>query len=66
MTYMIYGVSHNKKKGISYDSDEDDLKPYVENKSKSLFYYHYTPAQTQKFNNARKPKLFRNSGRTNP
>lgn len=62
---MIYGVSHNKNKGIGYDFDEDDLKPSAEDKPKSPFSYHYTHAQTQKLNNARKPKVSRNSGRTN-
>ncbi|KAI5424475.1 hypothetical protein KIW84_030603 [Lathyrus oleraceus] len=66
MASMIYRVIQNKKKGIGYDSDEDDLKPSVENKSKSPFSYHYTPTQTHKFNNARKSKVFRYSRRTNP
>ena len=65
MASMIYGVSHNNKRGIEYDSDEDDLIPSTEDKSKCHFSHHYTHAQTQKFNNARKPELSRNYGRTN-
>lgn len=37
MDSMIYDVSHNRKKGIGYDSDDDDHKPSIENKPKSHF-----------------------------
>ena len=63
--FYDYGVSHNKKRGIGYDSDEDEKIPSAEDKPKSPFSYHYTHVQTQSFNNARKPKVFINSGRTN-
>lgn len=46
MTYMIYGVSQNKKRGIRYDFDEDEKIPYADDKPKSSFFYHYTHAQT--------------------
>ena len=52
MASMIYGVNHNGKRGIGYDSDNDDQKPFHENKPASPFSYHYTPTQTQKFNDA--------------
>jgi hypothetical protein len=30
MDSMIYGVSHNRKRGIVYDYDENDMKPSIE------------------------------------
>lgn len=65
MASMIYGVSHNKKRGIWYDSDENEQIPYADDKPKYPFSYHYTYVQTQNFTNARKPKVSRNFGRTN-
>ena len=63
MASMIYGVSQNNKKGIGYDSKED--KTSTSNQLKSPFSYHYTHTQEQQFNNARKPKVLRSSGKTN-
>jgi hypothetical protein len=60
---MIYGVSQNNKRGIEYVPSED--KSSTNDKPKSPFYYHYTHAQAQHFDNARKPKVLRNSGKTN-
>ena len=63
MASMIYGVGQNNKRGIGYDSDSD--KTSTSNQLKSPFSYHYTHTQEQKFKNARRPKVIRNSGKTN-
>jgi hypothetical protein len=63
MASMIYGVSQNNRRGIGYDPKED--KTSTSDQPKSPFSYHYTHTQEQKFDNARKPKVIRNSGKTN-
>ena len=63
MASMIYGVSQNNRIGIGYDPSED--KSSSNDKPKSPFSYHYTHTQAQLFNNARKPKVLRNFGKTN-
>ena len=63
MASMIYGVSQNNRKGIGYDPKED--KTSTSDQLKSPFSYHYTHTQEQKFENVRKPKVVRNSGKTN-
>ena len=63
MASMIYGVSQNNRKGIGYDPKE--VKTSSSDQLKSPFSYHYTHTQEQKFENARKPKVIRNSGKTN-
>ena len=63
MASMIYGVSQNNRRGIGYDPSED--KTSTNDKPKSSFSYHYKHTQAQHFDNARKPKVIRNSGKTN-
>ena len=63
MASMICGVSQNNKRGIGYDPKED--KTSISNQIKSPFSYHYTHTQEHKFKNARRPKVVRNSGKTN-
>ena len=63
MASMIYGVSQNNRRGIGYDPSED--KTSTNDQPKSPFSYHYTHTQAQRFNNARKPKVLRNSWKTN-
>ena len=65
MASMIYGVSHNRKRGIGYVCDNENQNSFEENQPISPFTYLYPCAHTQKFNVAQKLKFIRNFGKTN-
>ena len=64
MASMIYGVGQNGKRGIGYTSNEDQ-NPLKIDKLIPPFTYYHTNSQTHKFNDARKPRFHKNSGKTN-